>query len=94
MKKYNERKAVAHPHVRKGDLVEVLAGDDRKRRGKVLQVFPKRGRALVEGLNLAKKHLRKSQDNPQGGIVEKEATIALSNLKPIRDAAKASAKGE
>jgi large subunit ribosomal protein L24 len=94
MKKINQRNVVAHPHVRKGDLVEVLAGDDRKRRGKVLQVLPKRGRALVEGLNLVKKHMRKSQDNPQGGIVEQEASIALSNLKPIRDAAKASAKSE
>ena len=80
MKKNNARNAVARPHVRKGYLVEVLAGDDRKRRGKVLQVFPKRGRALVEGLNLAKKHLRKSQDNPQGGIVEKEAPVYSSRV--------------
>jgi large subunit ribosomal protein L24 len=94
MKKRNQLHAVQRAHIRKGDHVEVLAGDDRKRKGKVLQVFPKLGRALVEGLNLVKKHMRKSQDNPQGGIVEKEATIALSNLKPIREPAKAHAKSE
>ncbi len=77
---------VRHPHVRKGDTVAVLAGDDRGRQGKVLQVLPDRGRALVEGVNLVTKHLRKTQDNPQGGIVRKEAPIALSNLKPLREA--------
>jgi len=94
MKKRKTHQAVRHPHVRKGDLVEVLAGDDRKRQGKVLQVFPKRGRALVEGLHLVKKHLKKSQDNPQGGIVEKESSMALSNLKPILETAKPATKSE
>lgn len=85
MKRRKRQPAVRRPHVRKGDQVLILAGDDKGRRGKVLQVLPKRGRALVEGANLVKKHLRKSQDNPQGGIVEKESPIALSNLKPIRE---------
>jgi len=68
-------------HIKKGDIVTVIAGDDKGRTGKVLQVMPESGRALVEGVNLVKKHMRKTQDNPQGGIIEKEAPIAISNLK-------------
>jgi len=68
-------------HIRKGDVVDAIAGDDKGKRGKVLQVLPETGRALVEGLNMVKRHMRKSQDNPKGGIVEKEAPIALSNLR-------------
>ncbi|MDZ4200133.1 MAG: 50S ribosomal protein L24 [Kiritimatiellia bacterium] len=92
MKKLKAEHAVRHPHVRKGDVVKVIAGEDRGRSGKVLQVFPVRGRALVEGINLSKKHMRKSQDNPQGGIVDKEAPIALSNLKPVRETDKSGEK--
>lgn len=57
-----------------------VSGASKGKTGKVLQVLPSRGVALVEGLNLQKKTLRKSQDNPQGGISEKEGPIALSNL--------------
>ncbi len=67
--------------IKKGDTVEVIAGDDKGQSGKVLQVLPETGRALVEGLNFVKKHVRKTQDNPQGGVFEKEAPIHLSNLK-------------
>jgi large subunit ribosomal protein L24 len=72
-------------HVRKGDIVEVVAGDDAAagKTGKVLQVFPRESRALVEGVNLVKKCMRKTQDNPQGGIAEKEAPIAASNLRVV-----------
>lgn len=66
--------------VRKNDTVMAVSGVDAGKTGKVLQVLPARGRAVVEGLCLRKKALRKSQDNPQGGIVEKEGTISLSNL--------------
>lgn len=66
--------------VRKEDTVIAVAGVDAGKTGKVLQVLPAKGRAIVEGLCLRKKTLRKSQDNPQGGIVEKEGTISLSNL--------------
>ena len=66
--------------IKKGDMVEAIAGDDRGKSGKVLQVLAD-GRALVEGLNFVKKHMRKTQDNPQGGVFEKEAPIHLSNLK-------------
>lgn len=67
--------------IKKGDTVQVIAGDDKGNTGKVLQVLSGSERALVEGLNLVKKHMRKTQDNPQGGVFEKEAPIHLSNLK-------------
>jgi len=67
--------------IKKGDMVQVIAGDDNGKTGKVLQVLATGDRALVEGLNFVKKHMRKTQDNPQGGVFEKEAPIHLSNLK-------------
>lgn len=78
-----KKKSMLKPHIKKGDIVVALAGDDAasKKTGKVLQVIPAQGRAIVEGFNYVKKHMRKSQDNPQGGIVEKEAPVHLSNLK-------------
>ena len=66
--------------IRKGDKVSVLAGRDRAKSGKVLHVYPKKDRALVEGINMVKKHVRKSQKNPQGGIISQEIPIHLSNL--------------
>lgn len=68
-------------HVKKGDSVTIIAGEDKGKSGRVLQVLPLQGRALVEGVNIVKKHMRKTQDNPQGGVIEKEAPVALSNLK-------------
>ena len=68
-------------HIKKGDTVVVIAGENKGKSGKVLQIVPTTGRALVEGVNLVKKHMQKTQDNPQGGIVEREAPIAVSNLK-------------
>ena len=67
--------------IKKGDLVKVVTGDDKGKTGKVLQVLPGTDRALVEGLNFAKKHMRKTQDNPKGGVFEKEASIHISNLR-------------
>jgi len=69
--------------IKKGDIVVAITGEDAGtgRTGKVLQVMPREERAIVEGFNFVKKHMRKTQDAPQGGIVEKEAPIALSNLK-------------
>ncbi|MDH3346217.1 MAG: 50S ribosomal protein L24 [Kiritimatiellaceae bacterium] len=72
---------VAKCHIKKGDTVVVIAGSAKGSTGKVLQILPQTGRALVEGVNFMKKHMRKSQDNPQGGISEMEAPIAISNLK-------------
>lgn len=67
-------------NIRRNDNVVVLRGRDRGKQGKVLQVLTASGRAVVEGVNLVTKHLRKTQDNPKGGIVKKEAAIAVSNL--------------
>jgi len=69
--------------IKKGDTVEAIAGDEKGKTGKVLQIIPGTGRALVEGLNFVKKHMRKSEETPQGGVIEKEAPIHLSNLKKI-----------
>lgn len=66
--------------IRKGDTVKVLSGNARGKTGKILIVYPKKGRAIVEGLNFIKRHTRPSQNNPQGGIVEREASINISNL--------------
>ena len=67
--------------IKKGDTVTVIAGDEKGKSGRVLQVIPQTGRVLVEGVNFAKKHMRKTEDHPQGGVVEVEASIAISNLK-------------
>jgi large subunit ribosomal protein L24 len=70
-------------HVKKGDHVEVTAGNYRGSTGKILQVLPKKNRVLIEGVRLIKKHLRKSQDNPSGKIAEREGPIHISNVKLI-----------
>ncbi len=67
-------------HIKKGDDVLVTAGNDRGKQGRVLKVFPKQRRVIVEGINFIKRHTRPSQSNPQGGIVEKEAPIHISNV--------------
>ena len=66
--------------IRKGDTVVVITGSDKGKRGEVLSVLPKDGRAVVQGVNIAKKHTKPSATNQQGGIVSQEATIHLSNL--------------
>ena len=66
--------------IKKGDTVIVVSGDDKGKVGKVLKVFPKKQRVIVEGVNFIKRHTRPSQKNPQGGIIEKEAPIHISNL--------------
>lgn len=67
--------------IKRGDTVQVIAGDDKGKSGKVLQVLPENGRILIEGVNLVKKHMRKSEADPQGGVIEREAPIAISNVK-------------
>ncbi len=66
--------------VKKGDIVKVISGNYRGKTGKVLKVLPKRNRAIVEGINFVKRHTRPSQNIPKGGIIEREATIHISNL--------------
>ncbi len=69
--------------LRKGDEVVVIAGDDKGSKGKILQVLREKNRVLVEGIQMTKKHERKTQDNPQGAIVEREASIHFSNIKKV-----------
>ena len=71
-------------HVKKNDQVKVISGNHRGATGKVLAVLPKKQQVLIEGVRLIKKHTRKSQDNPQGAIVEREGPIHISNVKPIQ----------
>ena len=66
--------------IRKNDNVKVIAGNDKGKTGKVLKVFPKESRVIVEGINLRKKHTKPTQKNPQGGIQEKESAINVSNV--------------
>ena len=61
----------------------VIAGNDRGKTGKVLKVFPKKNRVIVESINIRKRHTKPSQNNPQGGILEKEAPINVSNVMLI-----------
>ena len=67
-------------HVRKNDMVKIIAGKEQGKTGKVLRVFPVKGRIVVEGLNVVKRHTRPNQLNPDGGIVEKEAPLNISNV--------------
>jgi large subunit ribosomal protein L24 len=65
--------------IRKGDTVQIMSGADSGKVGRVIKVYLNKDRILVEGINMVKKHTRPSQDNPQGGIIEKEASIHVSN---------------
>ncbi|PKL83025.1 MAG: 50S ribosomal protein L24 [Ignavibacteriae bacterium HGW-Ignavibacteriae-3] len=66
--------------IRKNDAVIVISGNSKGKTGKVLKVFPKENRVIVEGINIRKRHTKPTQNNPQGGITEKEAPINVSNV--------------
>lgn len=66
--------------IKKGDRVEIIAGKDKGKRGEVLKVFPDEDRVIVEGMNIVHKHMQPTQDMPQGGILENEAPIHVSNV--------------
>ena len=70
-------------HVKTGDKVMVITGKDKGKKGVILASFPKKNRVLVEGVNIVKKHSKPSQMNPQGGIINQEAPIHVSNVMPI-----------
>ena len=70
-------------HIKKGDQVQVIAGDSKGQTGKVLKVEVSKQRAIVEGVNIVKKATKPNAKNPQGGIVKQEAPIHISNLQPI-----------
>ncbi len=69
--------------IRKNDNIVVIAGNYRGKSGKVLKVFPSKNRVIVEGVNMRKRHTKANQKNPQGGIIEKEAPIHVSNIMII-----------
>ena len=84
-KKYGSFEAVKDMsiHIKKGDIVKVIAGDSKGSQGKVLEVDVEKYRALVEGVNMVSKHTKANAKNPNGGIVKKEAPIHISNLMVI-----------
>lgn len=103
-RKYNKQPKL---HIRKGDTVRVIAGDDkstpqRVREGKVLEIFPEKNRAIVEGINIVTKHEKPSAGKPEGGIKKIEAPVHISNLmlvdpasgKPTRVGRKTNDKGK
>ena len=93
---------MAIAHVRKGDTVLVVAGKERGKKGKVLRVIPEKGRVVVERINMIKKHQKPTQKIRQGGIIEREGAIHLSNVmlvdpgsdKPTRVGMKALSDGK
>ncbi len=70
-------------HIKKGDLVYVNTGEYKGQKGKVLEVLPKKQRAIVEGVNMVSRHTKPNNEYPQGGIIKREATIHISNLSLI-----------
>jgi large subunit ribosomal protein L24 len=74
-------------HVRKGDTVQVTTGNHKGKSGKILAVLPKKSQVLIEGVRIIKKHTRKSQENPNGAIIEREGPIHISNVKLLEKAA-------
>jgi large subunit ribosomal protein L24 len=99
-----ERKENSQPKlkIRKGDLVQVIAGDSKGKQGKVLEVLLSKNRAIVEGANMVSKHTKPNATNPNGGIIKKEAAIHVSNVmlvdaksgKPTRVGKKRNADGK
>lgn len=79
-RRFNKQKKL---HVKKGDNVLVLAGNDKGKKGRVLMVFPDKDRVLVEGINVRTHHEKPSQENQQGGRVRKEASIHISNVMVV-----------
>jgi large subunit ribosomal protein L24 len=74
-------------HVKKGDQVTVIAGKEKGKSGKIIAVLTGQDRVIVEGLQMIKRHTRKSQQNPNGAIVEREGSIHISNVKKAEAAA-------
>jgi large subunit ribosomal protein L24 len=77
-------------HVKRGDAVVVISGSHRGKEGKILEVLPAKDRARIEGVAMVKRHTKKSQEHPQGAIVEREGSVHISNLmlKSVHDTSK------
>lgn len=70
-------------HIKKGDMVEIIAGDHKGATGRVMRVLPEKNKVVVQGHNVAKKHVRPSRRNPQGGRIDVEQPIHISNVLPV-----------
>ena len=70
-------------HIKKGDIVKVNSGEYKGQQGRILEIDRAKSRAIVEGVNMVSKHAKPSADNPQGGIIKKEAPVHISNLNPV-----------
>ena len=81
-------------HVKRGDIVQVISGNHRGSSGKILQVLPEKAQIIIEGVRLIKKHQRKTQDNPNGAIIEREGPIHISNVKIVERANSEEAKAK
>lgn len=98
-RKFNQQQKL---HIRKGDTVKVISGDDKGKTGKVMEVFGEKRRAVVEGINMVTKHQKPSAGKPDGGIKKTEGTIHISNLmliepstgQPTRTGRKLNEKGK
>jgi len=82
-RRHEENAERVRVHVTKGDTVRVMRGDDKGKEGKVLRVFPKTGRILVEGVNIVKKHRKARRENEQSGIIDMPAPVHASNVMLI-----------
>ena len=76
-----------HFHVRRGDIVQVISGNHKGASGKVLQIIAAKNQVIIEGVRMIKKHQRKTQDQPNGAIIEREAPLHISNVKLVEKAA-------
>ncbi len=74
-------------HIRRDDMVEVICGDHKGKRGRVLRIMPDRGLVLIQGINMVYRHVRPSRKNMQGGRLQKEAPIQISNVLPVDEKA-------
>lgn len=70
-------------HVKRGDIVEVISGNHRGASGKILQVIPAKSQVIIEGVRLIKKHQRRTQDNPNGAIIQREGPLHISNVRVV-----------
>jgi large subunit ribosomal protein L24 len=89
-RKYNTQ---AKLHIKKGDMVMVIAGDDKGKKGRVIEVINAQNRALIEGINIVSRHTKPNAQNQQGGIIKKEAPVNISNLKVVDKAGNATRIG-
>jgi large subunit ribosomal protein L24 len=81
-------------HVKRGDTVQVISGNHRGSSGRILKVLPDKSQVIIEGVRLIKKHQRKTQDNPNGAIIQREGPIHISNVKIVERATSEKDKGK